>query len=666
MREEGGFYSIAVINHVSPAAASGALHDQVARKFSSIAPRADVRQMAANEPSMTLVYLETDVLVAGGGMAGVCAAVAAARNGARVVLVHDRSRLGGNSSSEIRMHIVGANWHNNRPGWREGGLLEEFRLDDAVRNPERCWELWDLLLYDKVMSEANVTLVLDSVLFAGETSEGRIQQVLVRCDKTERLYRIKAKIYCDCTGDSRLALESGAELRCGREARAEFNESLAPEQPNRETLGSSILFTSRRCDRPIRFIAPAWARHITREQLRMRTICSWEYGYWWIEWGGHLDPVADNERIRFELLSIVMGVWDYIKNSGEFPDSANYTLTWVGMLPGKRAAPRIVGDYILSENDLLAGDFEDAVAIGGWPMDDHPSGGFDCPDVPPGAQVVTRDVYNIPLRSLCSRNVVNLMMAGRNISASHVAFTSLRVMGTASATGQAAGTAAALCARYDLAPRQLYEQKKRLEELQQTLLRDDQTIKGRANQDPNDLARLARVTASAEYGQAIAANVINGQNRDIPPVDMQFVPEQDVPARLAGNRAASQLQINQWAAPMSAEGAWIELDWDRAQTIRHIQITFDSGFHRELTLSASDRINQGMLRAAQPETVRDYSVSHRAPGRKELIPMAHVQGNYQRVNRLRVGPVEAQSIRIHVTATNGDEFARVFEVRCYG
>jgi len=661
---DGSSYSVAV------SAADGADYSVrrggTEERFGFIAPPASVRRMAENERVMTLVELETDVLVAGGGMAGVCAALAAARNGARVVLVQDRSRLGGNSSSEIRMHIVGANWHNNRPGWREGGLLEELRLDDAVNNPERCWELWDLLLYDKVMSERNITLLLDTVLVAAETDGDGVQEVLVRCDKTEHLYRIKAKIYCDCTGDSRLALEAGAEVRCGREARDEFNESLAPERAAKESLGSSILFTSRRCGRAVPFTPPRWARRITREQLRMRTIRSWEYGYWWIEWGGHLDAVRDNERIRFELLSIVMGVWDYIKNSGEAPDSAEYSLSWVGMIPGKRAARRIVGDYLLTENDLIGGDFEDAVAIGGWPMDDHPSGGFDQAEMPPGSQVAPREVYNIPLRALYSRNVPNLMMAGRNISATHVAFTSLRVMGTASATGQATGTAAALCARYGLTPRQLCQDKARLAELQQTLLRDDQSIKDLRNEDPDDLARLARVTASGECYPAVSACVINGCTRDIPGGQMRFQPEQDVPARLAGCDGNGPDQINSWAARMTAEGAWIELAWEQPQTIREIQITFDSGFQRELTLSACDSVNFRVLRTAQPETVRAYTVFYRKPGSRQLHRLADVKGNnYQRLNRLRCNPVEAQSIRIHVTATNGDELARIFEIRCY-
>jgi hypothetical protein len=598
--------------------------------------------MAGAERHMALVDLKADVLVAGGGMAGVCAAVAAARHGAQVVLVQDRSRLGGNASSEVKMHIVGASCHRGRPGWRESGLLEEFRLDDAVNNPQRCWELWDLLLYDKVVSEPNITLLLESILCAVSMKEGRVQEVMVRCDKSEHLYRVKADIFCDCTGDSRLGLEARAEVRCGREARSEFNESLAPEYADNQTLGSSILFTSRDYHRPMPFKPPTWARRITKEQLIHRPINSWEYGYWWIEWGGNLDTISDNERIRFELLSILMGVWDYVKNSGQFPEAANFAMDWVGMMPGRRGSRRLVGDHILTQNELLSGDFEDAVAIGGWPMDDHPPGGFDLTDLPPNTTLQTKEVYNIPLRALYSRNVPNIMMAGRNISATHAAFTSTRVMGTCSVLGQAVGTAAALCCKYGLTPRDLYQRKDRLSELQQTLLRDDQTIKGRRNEDADDLARRARITSSADGDDAKGSLVTNGYTRDIP-----------------GG------PINHWAAPLASNGAWIELSWEKPQMIREVQITFDSGFQRELTLTSQDSVNKGIVRAAQPETVRDYAIFYRKPGSDELVQIARVTENHQRLKRHHFEPFPAQALRIHITATNGDEFARIFEVRCY-
>jgi hypothetical protein len=635
-----GSYSLVVLADAARGQTSAAKPD-----FGAVAPLN--APFSPAERHMRLVQLETEVLVAGGGLAGVCAAIAAARNGAKVVLVQDRSRLGGNSSSEVKMHVVGANQHTLRPGWREGGLIEELRLADAVNNPQRCWELWDLLLYDKVISEPNITLLLETSLYGAAVTEGRITEVAARCDTSEHIYRIRAKVFCDCTGDSRLALEAGADMRTGREGRNEYNESLAPETPDNRTLGSSILFTSRLYHRHMPYTPPSWARKIKREQLIHRQVDSWEYGYWWIEWGGDKDTIGDNENIRFELLSIVTGVWDYIKNSGDFPDSSFWAMDWVGMMPGRRGSRRLVGDHVLTQQDLMQGGFADAVAIGGWAMDAHPPEGFDRSDLPPNTTVRPPEVYDIPLRSLYSRNIANLFMAGRNISASYVAFTSSRVMATCAVEGQAVGTAAAQSVASGILPRALARDLKQVQQLQQTLLRDDQTIKGRANQDPSDLARSASVSASAEDGAAKARLVIDGIVRNIP------------------DENGDPIELHQWAAPVEeAKPAWIELAWESPQRLRRVQITFDSGFKRQLTLSAQEIQNVNLVRAPQPETVKNYSLTARtADGETHLL--ASVKDNFERVHRHAFEPVNARSLRLEIDATNGDRLARVFEIRCY-
>ncbi len=585
---------------------------------------------AGAEPHLRLTELTTDFCVAG-------AALAAARHGVRVILMCDRSRLGGNSSSEVKMHVVGANCHKGRSGWREGGLIDKLRLDDAARNPLRCWELWDLLLYDKLVSEPNITVLLDTTLYAATVDAGRIVSVLAPCDRNEVSYRISATMFADCTGDSRLGLEAGAEFRTGREAQVEYRESLAPERADQQTLGSSILFTSRDYDRPVRFTPPVWARKINREQLRFRPTGSWEYGYWWIEWGGERDLIHDGERIRFELLAIVMGVWDYIKNSGDHPSSANWSLDWLGMLPGKRSSRRLLGDYVLTQQDLLSGvAFADAVAIGGWPLDNHPPGGFDRPDLPPNTVVKPERVYGIPLRTLYSRNVSNLWMAGSNISATHAAFTSTRVMATCACVGQAAGTAAAFCVKSKLTPRALAADSTRVLELRRSLLRDDQTIAAARNDDPLDLARGARMSVSTEEAEGAASKLLDGHVRDIP-----------------GEAS------HKWMGRLNADGAWIELVWPEPVTLHEIRLTFDSGFQRELTLTSSTEINSGILRGPQPETVRDYVLL--ADG-EELV---RVTENHQRLRTHRFAGVELRSLRLWVLATNGSELARVFEIRCY-
>jgi hypothetical protein len=237
------------------------------------------------------------------------------------------------------------------------------------------------------------------------------------------------------------------------------------------------------------------------------------------------------------------------------------------------------------------------------------------------------------------------MMAGRNISATHAAFTSTRVMATCAVIGQAVGTAAAMCSERGITPRQLAQDARLVSRLQQTLLRQDQTIKRLNNADPQDLARTARITASGENGPAKAALVTDGFLRDIPDKKGQLV------------------ECHHWSGPMTADGAWLELAWDKLQRISRVQITFDSGFQRELTLSASDSITRGIVRGAQPETVRDFSVSVKKNGSYSTV--AVIKENHQRQNRLRFEPAEAQAVRIHIAATNGIEEARIFEVRCY-
>jgi hypothetical protein len=209
-------------------------------------------------------------------------------------------------------------------------------------------------------------------------------------------------------------------------------------------------------------------------------------------------------------------------------------------------------------------------------------------------------------------------------------------MATCAVAGQAAGTAAALCAKEGLLPRQIAGDPARVARLQQTLLRDDQTLRGVRNEDPADLARRARASASSEEPHAPSSNVVDGWVRDIP-----------------------NKEIHQWQGRMAAAGAWIELRWDAPVRISQVQLTFDTGFQRELTLTSNDGVNKGTIRAPQPETVKDYRI---LAGAKVV---AEVKGNIQRLNRSNFEPVTTDRLRIEVQATNGSDLARIFEVRCY-
>lgn len=389
------------------------------------------------------------------------------------------------------------------------------------------------------------------------------------------------------------------------------------------------------------FTKPAWAKSYTRQDFEHRSIRGYEYGYWWIEWGGELDTIRDNRQIRHELLAIVMGVWDYIKNSGEHPEADPYALEWIGMLPGKRENRRLLGDHVMIQQEMERQErYADRVAYGGWPMDDHPPQGMDRTDQRPYRSIKLEKPYNIPFRSLYSRNIPNLLMAGRNISASHVAFSSTRVMATCAAIGQAAGTGAAFAAQKDYLPKEIVEDRDALQSFQQLLLRDDQSLLNVRNKDPLDLARQARIFASQETAKGPAQAVIDGWNRNI-----------------------EDGQTHQWQAPWRQKPAWIQLQWPRPRFIRMIQITFDSGLNRELALSGNDKKYYRQIRGPQPEVVSDYRIElvHKS-GDPSVITASD---NYLRLVRHTGDWQDITRVRISVLATHGDDLARIFEIRCY-
>ncbi|MEU6015679.1 FAD-dependent oxidoreductase [Streptomyces sp. NPDC047515] len=439
-----------------------------------------------------------DITVVGGGLAGVCAAIAAARLGRSVALINNRPVLGGNSSSEVRVWVCGATGHGKNHHAREGGIMGELFVENQFRNPDGNPYYWDTVVLDAVRAEPGITLYLNTdvreVDADGPGDARRITAVTGWMMGSERRVRFESELFLDCSGDGLIGALAGARHRIGRESRAEYLEPWAPETADRITLGSTLLFYTRDAGRPVKYVPPDFARNIAETSIpQRRVIRSGDNGcaYWWIEFGGELDTVHDNERIRDELWAVIHGIWDHIKNSGEF-DAANMTLEWVGSVPGKREYRRFLGDHVLHQGDILGQtEFADRVAFGGWSIDLHPPKGMYAGE--DGAKQRYADgVYHIPYRSLYSVNTTNLLFAGRNISASHVAFGSTRVMATCATIGQAAGTAAALCVTEGVTPRALD-----VPALQRTLLREDASVVGLASADPDDLALRATVTASS-------------------------------------------------------------------------------------------------------------------------------------------------------------------------
>lgn len=451
--------------------------------------------------------LSRDLVVIGGGLAGTCAAITAARAGLKVVLVQDRPVLGGNASSEVRLWILGATSHmgNNNRWAREGGLVDEILVENMARNPEGNPLLVDALLLEKAVAEPNLTLLLNTavheVLKTGPGAPGdpdEIRAVRAFCSQNSTAYELHAPLFCDASGDGIVGFLAGAAFRMGAESREEFGEKFAPTQEYGELLGHSLYFYSKDTGRPVQFTAPAFALRDITKIPRYRRFNTREYGcnLWWIEYGGRLDTVHDTEAIKWELWRVVYGVWDHIKNSGQFPEAANLTLEWVGMIPGKRESRRFEGDYLLRQQDIVEQRVHpDAVAFGGWSIDLHPADGVFS-EKPGCNQWHAKGVYQIPYRCLYSRNIPNLFLAGRIISSTHVAFGSSRVMGTCACVGEAVGVAAALCARDRLLPRALGAPE-RMPELQRELLRIGHYIPGVTARDERDLAPRATITATS-------------------------------------------------------------------------------------------------------------------------------------------------------------------------
>jgi hypothetical protein len=454
--------------------------------------------------SNRLINLQADLIITGGGISGVCAAITAARSGIRVVLVQDRPVLGGNASSEVRLWILGATSHlgNNNRWSREGGVIDEILIENLYRNKEGNPLILDTILLEKVKKEPNITLLLNTLVHeVHKSSERRIDHLRAFCSQNSTEYELKAPLFCDASGDGIVSFLAGAAFRMGAESRDEFGESLAPDSNYGELLGHSLYFYSKEAPQPVKYVAPDYALKDIKQIPRYKQLSPGLNGcrLWWIEYGGRADTVHDTEQIKWELWRIVYGVWDYIKNSGNFKDVDNLTLEWVGTIPGKRESRRFEGYYMLNQQDVIRQrSFDDAVAFGGWALDLHPADGVYS-ELPGCNQWHTKGVYQIPYRSYVSKDIDNLFFAGRIISVSHVAFGSSRVMATCGHGAQAVGAAAALCIHHGLLPQQLME-KPCLRRLQQQLNRMGQSIPGiPISRDDNDPMNSVDITASSTF-----------------------------------------------------------------------------------------------------------------------------------------------------------------------
>lgn len=580
-----------------------------------------------------------DVVVVGGGISGICAAISSARHGAETALVQNRPVLGGNASSEIRMHICGADRHAQVKNARETGILEEILLFNKSRNDKNSysWPVFDACIWEKVRFQDKLDLYLNTHFDSVEMNDNKIEKISALNNNNETGYDFTADYFIDATGDGMLGELAGAKVMYGREDKSAFSEKDALDTADEYTMGNSVMFYAVDTGRPVKFTKPDWAYSYTEEDLKNRLHDDINSGYWWIELGGKdLHTIYDAEEIRDELLKTVYGVWDHIKNCGDH-GAENYKLEWLGMLPGKRESRRLTGDYVLTEGDILQSyNFPDSVAYGGWHIDNHTVGGLKANDKAPADDIWFDKLYPIPYRSLYSENIENLFLGGRAISVSHLAFSSTRVMGTCAVCGQAVGTAAALAKEKGVTPRQVGED---IKALQQTLLKDDCFIPYIKNEDENDLALNSKVTATSEKDGFFAENVINGVSRT-------FGEE-------------SNLYCSNG---IGENGETLTLEFEKEIDLKELHIKFDSNLSSEIEISISRWVTSRQEEGLPSTLVKDFSVTLFNKGEK--VKKVSVNDNIYRFCRLKFDD-KCDKIEINCTSTYSDKDIRIFEVRAY-
>lgn len=579
-----------------------------------------------------------DVCVVGGGVAGICAAVSAARHGAKTVLVQNRPVLGGNASSEIHVPINGSYHFKNKFGVdRETGIVEELQLENRFYNRQNSWEVWDHVMYDYVTRQENLTLFLNTQAVESVMKGNKIAEVICFQSSTESKITIAANVFIDCSGDGAMAASAGAEFRSGREGRNEFNEKYAPEHPDGWVMGDSIQFSSVDVGYPISFTPPSFAIKYDPSKAKKRIISHLSCGFWWIELGSDFDIIGVTEENRHKLLGYLYGCWDYVKNSGKFPEAANLALDWVGSVPGRRESRRFMGDYILSERDLTHyKHFDDAIAYGGgWSLDEHCPGGILNSTEPPSYFHQRFDkMYEIPYRCLYSKNIDNLMFAGRNISVTHIALSATRLIAICGIMGQAAGTAAAMCVERKIMPRGIY--KSYIRELQERLLRDDAYIPHRPAADKNDLARKATIIASSTISGDVSL-LVDGYSRD------------------------EVERIHHWMS--DGLNPDLILTWNEEVELSSVEIKCDSNLHTEIELHPSREKRMKQIPGLPPELVKKVSVEAFQNG--VYTEVASIDNNLHRLIRLNFGKIKTKSVRLNLKETYGASSVKLFEVRCY-
>lgn len=426
------------------------------------------RRKALRLPDTPALAGQYDLVVVGAGIAGMSAAVAAARLGCKVALINDRPVVGGNNSSEIRVHLGGR--IEAGPYKELGNLQKEFGpTRGGNAQPAEYYE--DQKKLDWLTNEKNITLFLNYRAIDVAKDGNKITSVTAKHIESGEELLFKASLFSDCTGDGTIGYLAGADYRMGREAREEFGESTAPEKADKMTMGASVQWYSVDNQKPSAF--PYFNYGVEFNEQNSEKVMM---GEWTWETGMNYDQITDFERIRDYGLLVVYSNWSFLKNNmKENSQYRNRKLGWVAYVSGKRESRRLMGDYILKEDDLRKYvTHEDGTAATTWSIDLHypdpaNTAHFPGQEFKSIAKHINIYPYPIPYRCLYSRNIDNLFMAGRNISVTHVALGTVRVMRTTGMMGEVVGMATSICKKYGISPRAVYhshlpELKKLMEE----------------------------------------------------------------------------------------------------------------------------------------------------------------------------------------------------------
>lgn len=606
------------------------------------------KQFIADLPAKDMGHF--DFIVVGGGVAGINAAIAAARGGVKVALIQDRPMVGGNNSSEMGVPVSGG---SSIGKGRETGLNEEAgRI--AAFNYNQKWAAGAEVL---LANEPNLTVFLNTHVFKAETDQNNAITSVTAFDMLDgRLTRYSGDVFADCTGDGWLGFYAGAEWMLGRESKEQFGEKNAKDVADTITMSGSLMqhsilgYQAIDMGKPVEFKREPWFYDMRNNdggyEQRPRFADRYRAGTWWTENQGDVDDLWDPEWARDDLLLCSLSFYEWVKNT---PNSlqakaTNYQLTYIPVTNAKRETRRLVGDHIVTEHDILNRVvFPDRVGYFIWKLDiHHPRGIFS-----EGSPYDFEDNIqpsSIPLRSMYSKNVPNMFMAGRNTSVTHVALGSSRVQGTTGMMGQAIGSAAAMCVKKDVSPRELAQS--HMPELQQLLLKDDMTIVHVVNEDSADLARSATVSASSSKSEQDGPqNAINGLTR---PVDDDW--------EMWIGKAPNNMWISD---PNAALPQWLQVDFGEQKTVNSVYLTFDTDLLAKRYTSWEFKTSERM----PPQCARDYQVQYHDGS--DWVTVAEGKGNYMRRQIHRFDAVKTSKIRVVVDKTNGDPSARIYEVRAY-